>query len=373
MRPRPIRIGLDARAAAEVPAGRGRYVRELARALVELEADVELVLYGRAPWPLANAKARLVSTPDPVWAAHAGVLASRECDVVLAANSFLMAAVGGSRAVATVHDLFGLDGRFGSPAGGRMERMTLPLAVRRAAGFICDSEATRDDLLSRFPGVAGRAVVVPLGVDERFARATRGDVPERHGLTGGYLLAVGTIEPRKNLPRLVEAFAGLPPEVRGRHKLAIVGEPGWRGSRTERLAASRDDIVMLGYVDDETLAALYAGATAFAFPSLGEGFGLPVVEAMAAGTAVVTSNRSSLAEVAGDAARLVDPESVASIRAGLADVLSDADGRNELVSRGRKRAAEYSWRRTALETLDYLTSVTSMFDAGKSRARNVSS
>lgn len=373
MAPPALRIGIDGRAAAEVPAGRGRYVRELVRALVKLDTGTRLVLYGREPWPTAGVEQRSIRTPDPLWAAHAGVVAVRETDVVLATNSFLMAAVGGARSVAMVHDLFGLDGRFGAPTGGRLERVTLPLAARRAAGFICNSNATRQDLLSRFPLLAGRSVVIPLGVDERFARAAPGDAPARHGLTGEYVLAVGTLEPRKNLPRLVEAFLGLPAHLRTRYRLAIAGRPGWADERLQRVVAANEDIVMLGFVDDDDLAALYARAAAFAFPSLAEGFGLPVVEAMAAGTAVVTSDCSALAEVAGDAARLVDPTDVASIRRGLEEVLSDPELRTRLVSRGRGRAAEFSWERTARETLDYLTSVTSMLPAGKSRDRNVSS
>ncbi|HKP19973.1 MAG TPA: glycosyltransferase family 1 protein [Thermoleophilaceae bacterium] len=373
MRPQRLRIGVDARAAAEVPAGRGRYVRELVRALVELDTGADLVLYEREPWEVDGTRQRLVRTRDPFWAGHAGALAARECDVVYATNSFLMAAVAGRRSVAMVHDLFGLDGRFGAPPGGRLERATLPLAARRAAGFICNSEATRADLLRLRPELSARAAVVPLGVDERFRDAERSDVPERHGLTGDYVLAVGTIEPRKNLPRLVEAYEGLPVELRERHRLAIAGGSGWKDTETERLARTRNDIVMLGYVDDDELPGLYAGATVFAFPSLAEGFGLPVLEAMAAGTAVVTSDRSSLSEIAGDAAALVDPEDVASIRAALAGVLTDAATRTGLEQRGRARSAEFSWRRTAQETLDYLTSVTSTFAAGKSRERNVSS
>jgi alpha-1,3-rhamnosyl/mannosyltransferase len=373
MAPPALRIGIDARAAAEVPAGRGRYVRELVRALVKLDTGARLVLYGREPWATEGVEQRTIRTPDPLWAAHAGVVAARETDVVLAANSFLMAGVGGARSVAMVHDLFGLDGRFGAPAGGRLERATLPLAARRAAGFICNSDATRDDLLSRYPDLAERSVAIPLGVDERFAHATPGDAPARHGLDGDYVLAVGTLEPRKNLPRLVEAFLGLPDDLRARHRLAIAGRPGWADARLQELVAANDDIVTLGFVDDDDLAALYAGAAAFAFPSLAEGFGLPVVEAMAAGTAVVTSDCSSLAEVAGDAARLVDPADTASIRAGLEEVLSDPGLRARLVARGREHAAAFNWERTARETLDYLTSVTSTFAAGKSRDRKVSS
>jgi glycosyltransferase involved in cell wall biosynthesis len=373
MSPRPLTIGIDARAAAEVPAGRGRYVRELVRELVSLDAEVEVVLYGRRGWPLAVSRWRLIATRDPLWPAHAGFVAAQRCDAVLATNSFLMAVAAGRRSVAVVHDLFGFDRRFGAPTAGAGERLTLPLAVRRAGGFVCDSKATHDDLVERFPRLAGRAAVIPLGVDPRFAQAVAGDAPARHGLHRPYVLAVGTLEPRKNLPRLVHAFAGLRRELREGHTLAVVGMPGWGDAETERLAAAHREVRLLGYVEDEDLPGLYAGAAAFAFPSLAEGFGLPVIEAMAAGTPVLTSNCSSLVEVADGAARLVDPLDVNSIRAGLEELLSDQALRDELARRGRERAAEFSWRRTARETLDYLTSVTSTFDAGKSRDRNVSS
>jgi glycosyltransferase involved in cell wall biosynthesis len=368
-----LTIGVDARAAAEVPAGRGRYVRELVRELGALDAEVDVVLYGRRPWPLPGSSWRLVATPDPLWPVHAGIAAARRCDAVLAANSFLMAAAAGARSVAIVHDLFGFDRRFGAPAGGAGERLSLPLAARRAGGFVCDSNATRDDLVERFPRLAGRTAVVPLGVHPRFTGAAPGDVPARHGLDAPYVLAVGTREPRKNLPRLVRAFAGLPEGLRERHRLAIAGSPGWDDAEAERLASSHRQVVLLGFVEDDDLPALYAGATAVALPSLAEGFGLPVIEAMAAGTPVLTSNRSALLEVADGAAQLVDPLDVESIRAGLAELLEDAALRERLARQGRERAAQFTWRRTARETLDYLTSVTSTFAAGNSRDRKVSS
>jgi alpha-1,3-rhamnosyl/mannosyltransferase len=369
----PFRVGVDARAAAEVPAGRGRYVRELVRGLVALGDEVEVVLYGRRGWPVEGARWQLLSTRDPLWGAHAGVVAARRCDAVLAANSFLMAAAAGPRSVAMVHDLFGFDRRFGSPPGSVGERLTLPMAAARAGGFVCNSNATRDDLIERFPRLAGRTAVVPLGVDPSFATAAAGDVPARHGLDGAYVLAVGTREPRKNLARLLRAFVGLPSELRERYTLAVAGKVGWGDEETDRLASTHPDIALLGYVDDDDLPALYAGATTFAFPSLAEGFGLPVIEAMAAGTPVLTSNRSSLVEVAGHAARLVDPYEVESIRAGLAELLSDTALREGLARRGPERAAEFTWTRTARETLDYLRSVTSTLAAGKSRDRAVSS
>jgi glycosyltransferase involved in cell wall biosynthesis len=368
-----LRIGVDARGAAEVGAGRGRYVRELVRALLALEGDHELVLYGRSAWRLAGTRWRLLATPDPAWAAHAGALAARDCDVLLASNSFLMCATSTVPAVAVVQDLFGFDRRFAAPLGAFAERATLPLAARRAAGFLCPSEATRADLVRRFPALADRSRVVPLGVDPGFGARVPAGVPAGYGLEGPYVLAVGTLEPRKNLPRLIEAFASLPDSVRRRHRLALAGSPGWSLGETEALIDAHEEVTALGYVADEDLPALYAEARVFAYPSLAEGFGLPVLEAMAAGTAVLTSDRSSLPEVAGDAARLVDPGDVGSIRGGLLELLTDEDRREQLARRGRSRAAAFTWQRTASETVAYLTSVTSTFAAGNRRARNVSS
>jgi len=225
----------------------------------------------------------------------------------------------------------------------------------------------------RYPSLESRSVAIPLGVSERFSGAVAGDAAARLGVTGEYVLAVGTREPRKNLGRLIRAFAELPTELRERFSLAVAGPPGWDDSEAHALASADARVVMLGFVDDADLPSLYAGASVFAFPSLAEGFGLPVLEAMAAGTPVLTSDCSSLPEVAGDAALLVDPAAAGSIGAGLARLLGEPGLRSDLAARGRDRAAAFTWERTARATLDYLTSVTSTFDAGKSRARKVSS
>ena len=374
MRTRYLRIGIDARAAAEVPAGRGRYVRELVRALLALEGDHRLVLFGRRSWPLPGTRWVLLPAPDPVWSLQAGLVARRHCDLVHASNSHLMCAAASVPAVAVVHDLFGFSAEFGVPPLARAERATLSLAARNAAGFICPTEATRGELVRRFPGVAGRTRVVPDGVTGSFSSAEPAGVPERHGIEKPYVLFVGTLEPRKNVPRLIEAFASLPAPLLDEFELVLVGAQGWATEQTDQARGSAGARVRaLGYVDDEDLPSLYAGATAFAYPSLAEGFGLPVLEAMAAGTPVLTSDRSALPEVAGGAACLVDPASVAAIRAGLESLLTDAGLRQRLVRLGRAQAAEYTWERTATETLAYLTSVASTFAAGNRRESPVSS
>jgi glycosyltransferase involved in cell wall biosynthesis len=300
-------------------------------------------------------------------------VAGRECDVLLASNTYLMT-IADKPTVPVVFDMFGFDRAHGLPASALAERLTLPIAVRRAAGFICISEATRSELEERFPATRGRTVAIPLGAAEAFYDASPGQIAAKHGIDYPYVLAVGTFEPRKNLARLVEAFAAVPASVRDGCRLVLAGGRGWSNAELEAVLGRHGrDVRVLGYVPDDDLPGLYAGATAFAYPSLAEGFGLPVAEAMAAGTAVLTSNRSSLPEVAGDAAVLVDPTDEEAISAGLERLLSDGDLRRRLAARGRARAQELTWDRAARRTLDYLRSVTSTFAAGNRRETAVSS
>jgi alpha-1,3-rhamnosyl/mannosyltransferase len=162
----------------------------------------------------------------------------------------------------------------------------------------------------------------------------------------GFVLAVGTLEPRKNLPRLVEAYRTLPVEVQRAHPLVIVGARGWRiGATMAALQSLGDRCRRLGHVSDAALAELYRRCAVFCYPSLGEGFGLPVLEAMAAGAPVLTSQLSSLPEVGGDAVAYVDPWRIEDIAQGLRELLGDAARRRLLGEAGRLRAATFSWGR----------------------------
>lgn len=174
-------------------------------------------------------------------------------------------------------------------------------------------------------------------------------IKKKYGIEGDYILAVGTREPRKNLERVIEAFSA----VSGQGlavSLVIAGKPGW-GENQSSIINSQSSIKVLGYVPHDELPALYSGARVFVYPSLYEGFGLPVLEAMNCGCPVVTSNVSSLPEVAGDAAVLVNPESVDEIAQGIKMVIHDKKTRDAWIRRGFKRAKEFSWRRAAKETL----------------------
>ena len=251
-----------------------------------------------------------------------------------------------------IYDLVAWERRFRPKLSSLyIERATLPPAVRRAQAFECISHATAGDLVDRFPRSAGRVHVVPLAAHERFVPSgPRGEIEGRP-----FVLGVGTLEPRKNLPRLIEAFAGLSDEVRGDRLLVLAGTSGWQSDETfSSLGRHRHLVRPLGHVSDDRLALLYRSADLFAYPSLFEGFGLPVLEAMQSGTPVVTSRRSSLPEVAGDAALYVDPEDVASIRAALTRGLTDTRERERLRQSGLERAGAFSWARTGAETISVL-------------------
>lgn len=232
-------------------------------------------------------------------------------------------------------------------------------SLRNAAAVLVPSEATRRDLLACYPitGLRSKVHVVPEGVSSDVAP---GPLPPR--LEPGFILAVGTIEPRKNYPRLLAAYRHLRRESvplllgdrPGVPELVIAGRPGWAyGDTLERIKAERG-VRYLGHVDDATLAALYRSAAVLAFPSLYEGFGLPLLEAMAHGLPAVVANAGALPELVDGAGILVDPKDVASIASGLERLLDDASLREQLGAAGKKRAAEFTWERAAAATSDVL-------------------
>jgi glycosyltransferase involved in cell wall biosynthesis len=232
----------------------------------------------------------------------------------------------------------------------------IPLVARRARLILTPSESTRRDVVRLLRVDPPRVRVIPYAAAPSFRRA--GEGPERltarFGLKPPYFLYVGTLEPRKNLVRALRAFARAFPEAGGGQRFVLVGERGWKYRETLR-EASRPElagrVLFLGYVEEELLPLLYSHATALVYPSLYEGFGLPVVEAMACGTPVLTSRNSSLAEVAADAALLVDPGDEAALAHGLRALAQDEALHARLAESGRSRARDFSWERTGRETV----------------------
>jgi glycosyltransferase involved in cell wall biosynthesis len=248
--------------------------------------------------------------------------------------------------VVTIHDLAFLHQPSHFTRRGRsFFRRGLDLARKDADLVLCPSETTAQDC-SRHGFDKSRLRVVPMGIDR--PEATESEIEaarDRYRLRRPYLLWTGTIEPRKNLTRLVEAFAALEHDL----DLALVGPSGWNEDLDRLLAGMRDRIRILGFVPERELAALYGGATVFCFPSLLEGFGFPVLEAMAQGTPVVTSSGTSTEEIAGGAAVLVDPRDTDSIADGIRSVLNDESLARKLSEAGPHRAARFTWERTAEE------------------------
>jgi glycosyltransferase involved in cell wall biosynthesis len=356
-------VGVDARAASEVPAGRGRVVRELLVTLNSLRTDHRFLLYCRTPWEQGRLGSAFewVSVParDPLWHSLTALRANHRCEVFLSTNSYLTAALLRIPSAVLMYDLIAfVPGARAQRRAARIERATIRPAVRRARRLICISQATEDDLLTRFPRATGKTAVVPLAADSRFGRERPDEelvaAAARHRVSpGGFVLAAGTLEPRKNLPRLIAAHARLPRELRAAYPLLVVGPPGWE--LEEALPAARSpDVTVTGFVPDEELAALYAGCSVFCYPSLYEGFGLPVLEAMQSGAPTITSSVSSLPEVGGDAVMYVDPRDESAIQGALERLLCSPAERTDLAERGRRRAREFSWDRTTRGVLEQL-------------------
>ena len=239
-------------------------------------------------------------------------------------------------------------------------RLTVRRTARRAAHVIAPSEFTRRDLLETYRLDPARVSVVPLAASPRFRPVEDKDeierVRRRYGIKGEYVLAVGSIQPRKNLARLVRAYSGLRRE-RGRSnlpKLALVGKQAWLYGETLRAVEEegvQDSVVLPGYVSETDLPALYTGAVCFVYPSYFEGFGLPPLEAMSCGAPVLTGNLTSLPEVVGDAALTADPFDRDALALALARLIDDASLRATLRERGLQRARAFDWRETARMTL----------------------
>jgi glycosyltransferase involved in cell wall biosynthesis len=229
--------------------------------------------------------------------------------------------------------------------------------LRRATACIAISEQSKKDAVEILKLPADRIDVIYPGVAEEFFTVERPEaqaVAKRYRLDKPYLLYVGTIEPRKNVDRLLDAYRSICEPVRKEHELVIVGPLGWCSEATrDRLRTPEPGIRYLGYVPEGDLPGLTAGATAFVFPSLYEGFGLSLVQAMACGVPAITSRGSSLVEVAGEDAILVDPRNTDAIAAAIERLALSPSLREDLGQRGRLRAASFRWERNAQQSLAF--------------------
>lgn len=365
-------IGLDAsRAAQSQRTGTETYALELIKRLASLTAGAHtLRLYTSQPpqpmeWPVApHVETRVMPWPR-LWT-HTRLAAElvQHPPEVLFVPAHVIPWWCPVPAVVTVHDL----GYQHYPRAHRaFDRRYLAWTTRRhtrvARHILADSAATKQDLISFYNADPDRISVVYLGRDESLRRVTDFNTitaaMSRYGIKGPYLLYLGTLHPRKNLVRMVKAFhAAIESIAQPDVTLVIAGKRGWLYDEIfatiERLGLSQR-VILPGYVADADKPALLSGAVGYVFPSLFEGFGLPVLEAMACGTPVLTSDVSSLPEVAGEAAWLVNPHRVDDIAAGLVRLCNDAGLRQTLVARGYQQIQKFSWDAAARQVLEILT------------------
>jgi len=257
------------------------------------------------------------------------------------------------RLTSTIHDMTSwIMPEMHSAATKRADRASAEL-LRRAHRLIAVSECTKRDAV-RVLGIAPeRITVIYSGIPRKFFEvdaAAIADVRRRYKLERPFVLALGAIEPRKNIPMLMDAFESLPESLHAEFDLALAGPMGWADEATRARVRS---LRYLGYIPESDLAPLTAAAAIFAYPSLYEGFGFPLAQAMAAGVPAVTSNVSSLPEIAGGAALLVDPRSVGELRGAMEKLLLSASLREELAAKGRERARMFTWEGCAARSLEF--------------------
>lgn len=372
-----MRIGIDASLASMRGTGSGRYAAQLLSRLIELDRHNEYVLYFnrrdvrenpllrvRAP----NVRVRVTDAPFTLARLHVNLPAWLMRDRVELYHSlgFFLPWLWFGKAIVTIHDIHPvLFPQYWKWPGTRISylalRAHLPLSLKRATRILTPSEYTRQTICQRFGIPPAKIVVTPYAADPFFFAAPAGEeieAMERRFGSGEYFLYVGVLSPLKNLTGLVEAFARLRQRTAGRPiRLILVGKPAgryWELSLRpliQRLNLT-DAIVLANYVDESMLRALYRCAVALILPSFAEGFGLPVLEAMACGTAVVVSRTAALCEVAGEAALRVDPHDPEDLAQAMGRILAEPGLRQRLVSSGRSQASSFSSERTARQTLD---------------------
>jgi glycosyltransferase involved in cell wall biosynthesis len=360
------RIGIDARLTYYHQGGIARYITHLIQALADLDTDNEyIILHSRKDRrTLASAaNQRRVSCWTPSHhrlerLALAAEVAPLKLDM-LHSPDFIPPVGGRWKSVITIHDLSFLHFPETKDAvSRRYYNGQIHAAVARADAILADSDATRQDVIAMLNVPPDRVTTVYAGIDARFKPVQPDEIGRlraAYDLPGEYVLFVGTIEPRKNLEGLMQAYAALRADLPDAPTLVIVGRRGWLNDPIHALPVSlgiTDRIHWIEDIPDGDLPALYNGASVLCLPSLYEGFGFPVLEAMACGTLVVTSDRGSLPEVAGDAAILVDPDVPGQIAGGLRRALTDRALGDELRRRGFAQAAKFPWAETARRALD---------------------
>jgi glycosyltransferase involved in cell wall biosynthesis len=378
-----MRIGINALFLQRPATGMGQHIFHLLKGLDEHDVENSYVLLsprfrhssmGRFPQlserfqniEVVSALRRFGQSFESLWWEQAGIVRACHKESIdllhcpyFAAPYFLPA-----RTVVTVHDVIPLImPEYRARAESRMYNSLIAFTVRRVNAIITVSDYSKRDIVRTLHIPDERIHVIGNAVDDSYRpiadRRLIDAVRDRYGIGPKYILYFGGFDLRKNVDRILQAYAALPKSTRDEYQLVIagrlhlLGHPLYPDPRPRvRELGLDENIVVTGQIREQDKAPLYSGATVYVFPSLYEGFGIPVLEAMACGAAVVTSNSSALPEVVGDAARLVDPYSVDEIRNAIGELLDDPAARNELRERALIRAHDFSWKRVAQQTLE---------------------
>jgi glycosyltransferase involved in cell wall biosynthesis len=372
-----MRIGIDARAIGGRLTGDRTYWRGLLSGLAEVDDTNEYVLFLRNTLSSVdllnlppNFSFRIIpSASERVWSMVDFGRGLRGERIELAHVQYTLPPLLPCPAVTTVHDIsFHLFPQLFSPRDRWLLNSSIPNSIRRAKAVLTVSESSRHDILAAYPFLKPEKVVAtPLAAGSAFRLLSpqqkseaRAMLLEKYGIDTPFILSLGVLQPRKNLPVLVKAFIDAKVSADLPHKLVIAGKVGWLSTETELVIGDGgDEVKLIGYVPDEDLPLLYGCADIMAYPSLYEGFGLPVLEAMASGCAVIASNNSSFPEVVGEAGILLPPDDIGLWSKSLTLLATNKDMQISLLTKGIRQAANFSWASTAKKILSvYRNAVT---------------
>ena len=345
-------------------AGKGQWTFHFVSEL--LERDIGLTLLSDSPLP-SRWQTKMGAQHGPErrsalltqrgigwhWAAAKYVRAATGSDLYVSPTSYIVPRLLGTHVpfVPVVHDLIAFRDEQHDRKARLIEQLTLRKTAENAAHVCTVSRSTTLDLLARFPDLP-RTKVTPVFAGPTF------EITGRNQSDGKTILSIGTLSPRKNQLRLIEAFSKLPEALRSQHRLVLVGGRGWNDAPIIAAAKKTENVEWREYLPDDECTKLLMHSVILAFPSLYEGFGMPVLDALRAGLPVLTSDRGSLKEIAGEAAAYCDPEDVSSMAAGLERLLSDAALRQTIVEEGLQRADDFSWPKTVDLFLESIKKIT---------------
>ena len=361
-----MKIGIDTRELAGKKAGIGWYIFHVLSNLLQIDSKNTYVAYSskQIDFPdFPNLKKIVVPKDGLSWHLEtAKRIVKDDIDIYWSISSPIVPALTKVPTIYTIHDLTNIFyPQYHKLKGRLIDKLFLAKAVKKTNKIIAISDATKKDIVKLFPSTQEKISVTHLGYDKVFKPLPKKEIEthlEKYKLNSGYVLYVGTLEPRKNIETILKAYSLIDSGVQNMHPLVIVGKKGWKYEKIFEVFKElglKEKVRFLDYLDFEDLPALYNGASVFVFPSFYEGFGLPPLEAMACGTPVITSNVSSLPEVVEDSGILVDPLDTELIAKNIEAILTDNDLRFELSEKAIKQSSKFSWGKTAKQTLNILS------------------